>query len=85
MAELSAALLDSTPELHGDGREYLLLAGMSGAIAAGRREQALALWERHATELSRGADQPAFRLLRCHAQPGAGEACAAAFSPYAED
>jgi len=85
MAELSAALLDSTPELHGDGREYLLLAGMSGAIAAGRREQALALWERHATELSRGTDQPAFRLLRCHAQSGAGEACAAAFRAYAED
>jgi hypothetical protein len=85
MAELAVALLDSTPELHGDGREYLLLAGMSGAIAGGRRDQALALWERHATNLSGGAGQPAFRLLRCHAQPGAGEACAEAFRPYAED
>jgi hypothetical protein len=71
--------------LHDDGREYLLLAGMSGALAAGRREQALALWERHAANLSRGAGQPAFRLLRCHAQPGAEGACAAAFLPYAED
>jgi len=85
MAELSAALLDSTPELHAAGREYLLLAGMSGAIAGVQRDQALSLWERHAANLSGGAGQPAFRLLRCHAQPGAGDACAAAFRPYAED
>jgi hypothetical protein len=85
MSQFATALLDSTPELHDDGREYLLLAGMSGALAAGRREQALALWERHAANLSRGAGQPAFRLLRCHAQPGAEGACAAAFLPYAED
>jgi predicted membrane-bound spermidine synthase len=85
MAELSAALLDSTPELHAAGREYLLLAGMSGAIAGGQRDQALSLWERHAANLSGGAGQPAFRLLRCHAQPGAGEACAEVFRSYAED
>lgn len=71
--------------LHADGREYLLLAGMSGAIAAGRRDQALALWERHAANLSGAAGQPAFRLLRCHAQTGAGDACAAAFRAHAED
>jgi len=85
MAELAPALLEGTPELHADGREYLLMAGMSGAIAGGRREQALSLWERHAANLSGGAGQPAFRLLRCHAQPGAGEACAEAFRPYAQD
>jgi spermidine synthase len=85
MAELAPALLEGTPELHADGREYLLMAGMSGAIAGGRREQALSLWERHAANLSGGAGQPAFRLLRCHAQPGAGEACAEAFRSYAQD
>ncbi len=85
MAELAAMLLDSTPELHADGREYLLMAGMAGAVATGRREQALALWERHSGNLTRGAGQPAFRLLRCHAQPGAEEACVEAFRPYAED
>jgi spermidine synthase len=85
MAQLAPALLERTPELHDEGREYLLLAGMSGAIAGGRRDQALALWERHAANLSGGAGQPAFRLLRCHAQPGAGDACAAAFRAHAED
>jgi hypothetical protein len=85
MAQIAPALLDNTPELHGDGREYLLLAGMSGAIASGRRGLALELWERHAANLEQDAGQPAFRLLRCQAQPGAGEACAAAFRGYAED
>jgi spermidine synthase len=85
MAQLAPALLDATPELHADGREYLLMAGMSGAIAAGRRELALDLWERHAANLARGAGQPAFRLLRCHAQPDAGEGCAEALRAYAED
>jgi len=30
------------------------------------------------------ASSPAFRLLRCHAEPAGGEACAAAFRTYAE-
>ena len=85
MAQIAPVLLDSTPELHGDGREYLLLAGMSGAIASGRHGLALELWERHAANLAQDAGQPAFRLLRCHAQPGAGEACADALRAYAQD
>jgi hypothetical protein len=84
MAELAAALLDSTPDLHADGREYLLMAGMAGAIAAGQRERAVALWTAHEGSLAR-AGLPAFRLLRCHAQPGDAGACAEAFRPYAED
>ncbi len=68
-----------------EGREYLLMAGMSGAIASGRHGLALELWERHAGNLAQGAGQPAFRLLRCHAQPGAGDACADALRAYAQD
>jgi len=85
MAQIAPLLLDSTPELHGDGREYLLMAGMSGAIASGRHGLALELWERHAANLAQDAGQPAFRLLRCHAQPGAGGACADALRAYAQD
>ncbi len=84
MAALSAALLESTPELHADGREYLLMAGMAGAIAAGQPDRALALWKAQEDNVQR-AGQPAFRLLRCHAQPGAADACAEAFRAYAEN
>jgi predicted membrane-bound spermidine synthase len=84
MAELAAALLDSTPELHADGREYLLMAGMAGAIAAGQRERAVSLWTAHEGGLAR-AGQPVFRLLRCHAQPRPAGPCAEAFRAYAEN
>ncbi|HEX9184476.1 MAG TPA: hypothetical protein VF876_14570 [Burkholderiales bacterium] len=83
MAALAAQLLESTPELSADGREYLLLAGMSGAIAAARHEQALALWDRHVDEIPGAATQPGFRLLRCHAGFGAEADCADAFRAYA--
>jgi predicted membrane-bound spermidine synthase len=82
MADLAASLLDATPELRVEAREYLLLAAMAGAIASGRREMALGLWEQQATYLSGDVAEPGFRLLRCHAQPGT---CAAAFRDYAED
>jgi spermidine synthase len=85
MTQLAEALLESTPELHAEGREYLLMAGMAGAVAGGRGDQALKLWERYSGDLTHGADQPAFRLLRCHAQPGAVQACIDAFRPYAEE
>jgi spermidine synthase len=83
MAALAAQLLETTPELSAEGREYLLLAGMSGALAAGRRTQALALWDRHADEMPDLIAQPAFRLLRCHAGLGAERDCASAFRAYA--
>jgi predicted membrane-bound spermidine synthase len=85
MAALAAQLLETTPELSADGREYLLLAGMSGAIAAARHEQALALWDRHVDEIPGAAAQPGFRLLRCHAGFGADSDCADAFRAYGTD
>jgi hypothetical protein len=85
MAALAAQLLETAPELGADGREYLLLAGMSGAIASARHELALALWDRHVDELPGAATQPAFRLLRCHAGFGADTDCADAFRAYAVD
>jgi hypothetical protein len=85
MAALAAQLLETTPELSADGREYLLLAGMSGAIAAARHEQALALWDRHVDEIPGAAAQPGFRLLRCHAGFGVDADCADAFRAYATD
>jgi spermidine synthase len=85
MATLASSLLETTPELSADGREYLLLAGMSGAVAAGRHEQALALWDRHADDIPGGAAQPAFRLLRCHAGFTAEADCAEAFRAYVTD
>jgi hypothetical protein len=83
MAMLAAKLLEGAHNLGADAREYLLLAGMSGAIAAGRSDQALALWQAQTPRLLGALAQPAFRLLRCHAQRGAQ--CVAAFHDYAED
>ncbi len=82
MATHATALLEDTHNLGADAREYLLLAGMSGAIAAGRPEQALALWQAQAPHLRGVLAQPVFRLLRCHAQRAA---CAAAFVAYNKD
>jgi len=83
MARLAATLLDGAHNLGADAREYLLMAGMSGAIAAGRPDQALGLWQAQAPHLPSAIAQPVFRLLRCHAQRGAQ--CVAAFRAYAED
>ena len=83
MARLAAALLQGTENLGADAREYLLMAGMSGAIAAGRPDQAMRLWHAQAPLLRDAITQPVFRLLRCHAQRG--EPCVAAFRPYARD
>jgi hypothetical protein len=85
MADLGPVLLRSTPELHADAREYLLLAAMTGMIASGRHAAARALWEEQLPQLSRQAAQPVFRLLRCHAEAGNAAPCAAAFRAYAED
>jgi hypothetical protein len=80
MAELASSLLETQRELLSDAREYLLLAGMAGALASGERSKALELWNAHHARV-RTAARPAFRLLRCHAERAS---CAAAFSGYAE-
>ncbi|TMH97491.1 MAG: hypothetical protein E6H43_18025, partial [Betaproteobacteria bacterium] len=84
MGELGASLLATQTELRSEAREYLLMAAMAGSIAARKKARALELWSEHAAQLSRVASSPAFRLLRCHAEPAGGEACAAAFRTYAE-
>ena len=85
MADLGAALLHTTPELHADAREYLLMAAMTGAIASRRHDLARKLWDEQLPQLTRVAGQPAFRLLRCHAAPGEAAQCAGAFRDYAMD
>jgi hypothetical protein len=80
MAELASSLLETQRDLLSDAREYLLLAGMTGALASGDRAKALQLWNTHHARV-RNAARPDFRLLRCHAEPAS---CAAAFSAYAE-
>jgi len=84
MGELGETLLATQTELRSEAREYLLMAAMAGSIAARKKPRALELWSEHAAQLSRVASSPAFRLLRCHAEPAGGEACAAAFRTYAE-
>jgi predicted membrane-bound spermidine synthase len=83
MVAQASSLLEGTQHLGADAREYLVIAGMSGAIAAGRHGEALALWNVQAPLLGRSVAQPVFRLLRCHAQRGAD--CVAAFRAYAVD
>ncbi|HLE67665.1 MAG TPA: hypothetical protein VI730_10995 [Burkholderiales bacterium] len=84
MAELASHLLATQTEINSDGREYLLIAGMAGYIAARAPEHARTLWGYYAARIPRSAGKPLFRLLRCHAEPGAVEACAEVFRPYAE-
>jgi hypothetical protein len=80
MARYARELLDTTPELGTDAREYLVLAALSGSVAAGDRSGALELWRAQKIKL-RAPAAPAFRLLRCHAEPAT---CAAEFRIYAE-
>jgi hypothetical protein len=82
MTRLATALLEASDNMGADAREYLLLAGMSGAIASGRPEQALALWQVQAPQLRGTLAQPVFRLLRCHARRAD---CAAAFTAANRD
>jgi spermidine synthase len=79
MAELASSLIASQPPLVADAREYLMLSAMTGYVASGDKAKALALWESHGQGTR--AQRPAFRLLRCHAEP---KSCAAAFRSYAE-
>jgi len=79
MAALASDLLATQAELHNEYREFLLLAGMSGYLAARAPQQALALWQQQAGRIPRTIGKPAFRLLRCHADPGD---CAGEFAAY---
>jgi hypothetical protein len=79
MAGYAEGLLAAQPDFAAEAREYLLMAAMTGRIAAREPERALALWTAHSGRVR--AQAPAFRLLRCHAE-SAG--CAAAFAAYAE-
>ena len=87
-AGLATELLAGQAELSRDAREYLLMAGMAGHIAAGNPQHAKELWNKYEDQI-RGAGKPVFRLLRCHAERGKGAgdasaaACAAAFAAYA--
>jgi len=81
MADFGSQLLGSELSMGSDAREYLLMAAMAGYIADRRPAQALELWRSHAEKIPRAAAAPAFRLLRCHADPGS---CVGAFRDYAE-
>ena len=80
MARHARELLDTTPELAADAREYLVLAALSGSMAGRDKPAALELWRAQKSSL-RAPAAPAFRLLRCHADAAS---CAAEFSLYAE-
>jgi hypothetical protein len=79
MAEHGSHLLATQAPLGAEPREYLLLAAMTGHLAMGDKAAALELWKAHEKQI-RSAERPAFRLLRCHADPAG---CAAAFSSFA--
>ena len=80
MAEHATYLLATQAELGVEVREYLVLAGMSGHLAAGEKNAALELWRTHKAKV-RSPGAPAYRLLRCHAERAG---CEAEFSSYAE-
>jgi len=79
MAELAAPLIAGEQPLIADAREYLLLVAMTGYVASGDKAKALELWKTYGSGTR--ASRPAFRLLRCHAEPAS---CAEAFRIYAE-
>jgi predicted membrane-bound spermidine synthase len=86
MGALADELLGTQRDLAREAREYLLVAGMAGHLAAGAPARAKALWEAQSPDL-REPDRPLLRLLRCHAERGAPDAaagCAAAFAAYAD-
>jgi len=79
MAELAASLLGEQQTLVSDAREYLLLAALTGYVASGAKPKALELWGSYSPAVR--VTRPAFRLLRCHADPAG---CGKAFRAYAE-
>ncbi|MCC6211012.1 MAG: fused MFS/spermidine synthase [Burkholderiales bacterium] len=88
MAALASEILDGQRDLGREAREYLVIAGMTGSIAAGRPLDAKGLWARQEGEM-RNLNAPLMRLLRCHAERAApaadaAAACAATFAAYAD-
>ncbi|HEX6690724.1 MAG TPA: hypothetical protein VF110_06190, partial [Burkholderiales bacterium] len=79
MAALAERILATQAGLGAEAREYLVLAAMTGRLAAREPQKALELWREESTRLRLAA--PAFRLLRCQAERAG---CAAAFAAYAE-
>jgi len=79
MAELATPLVASSEPLIAEAREYVLLAALAGYVASGDKAKALELWKAYGA--GSRASRPAFRLLRCHAEPSS---CAEAFRAYAE-
>jgi len=76
--QLAEVLLATQVDLGIENREYLLIAGMTGHIAAGAPARAKTLWDHYSPRLSRAAyNQPLLRLLRCRAAP---DGCAEAFA-----
>ena len=79
MAELAAPLLAEQQALPAGASEYLLLAALTGHVASGAKPKALELWDSYSPSVR--VTRPAFRLLRCHADPAG---CGDAFRAYAE-
>jgi hypothetical protein len=55
------------------------MAALAGSVASGDKAKAVELWKKYGQGTR--AARPAFRLLRCHADPAT---CAEAFAAYAE-
>jgi hypothetical protein len=81
MADIAASLLGEQQPLVGEAREYLVLAALAGYVASGQKPKALELWGSYSPSVR--VTRPAFRLLRCHADPDPA-GCAKAFRAYAE-
>ena len=68
MLVLSEQLLSQATNLSFPQRAYLLMAGMTGALASHDKEKAMAIWDRHGQDIVRrgGASGLLFRLLVAH-------------------
>jgi spermidine synthase len=80
MAEFAERLLSAERPFGSDAREYLVLAAMTGRVAAGQGGRAAAVWREQKDALGEAAARPTFRLLHCRGEP---DRCAADFAPYA--
>ena len=76
MAELGGVLLANQSQINNESRKYLWMAALTGYVAAGANAEAKRVWDFYAEAMQSESDQPAFRLLRCRAEP---ESCADAF------
>jgi predicted membrane-bound spermidine synthase len=83
MVAFATRLLAGHEDYNRETREYLVVAGMTGALAAGDAPAALGLWKAHEGRLRQPA-RPLFRLLRCQAARGDAADCARSFAAYAD-